>query len=84
MPSIQGDALLVGAVREKGGCLRTLKASAPSVISIDWPAGMFSKVCVFWLVGQVTESRATERASPRPIIWTKGLPPKLPLLPTVR
>ena len=63
---------------------RTLKESVPSVISIAWSAARSRKVWVVLLVGQETVSAATRFASTRPIVSTRLLPPKLPLLPIVR
>ena len=54
------------------------------MITIDCSAAKPVKVCVVWLVGQVTTRRVTEVASPSPMCWPRGLPPKLPLLPTTR
>jgi len=42
------------------------------------------KVCTIPEVGQVIRISAIERASPRPISWRRGLPPKEPPLVTDR
>ena len=55
------------------------------MISMDCPAGDVLE-CLFCLARRPgdREPRRTVRASPIPIVSTRELPPKLPLLPIVR